>query len=602
MRSTVYGFFGDVRGIRATGADVVTSGAASSAFGPAAAVASAAGAVLRPGLAAAPSRRRSITGRAGAVKLLLVATALTAVVSGQILATANLPQLTASALTTIVHGATAIESGSVTSAASGPATGGSSATVASPSTVTVPDLTGAAFAAAYAGNIGAAITTLSSMTAVQVATVWHGLPETERQQLLTAHPEVIGNLEGVDYSDRSAANTSRLPELVRGAEAGLAALTANSSHTVSQDVQAAAIAAATLRLDALKVLEERYARGGGAAGTDAGSTGVRNDLDTASLASVNGASAAQGATGAGGSVLTSTAAGSTQGAAATTSMVTITPPQQEHLITLDASQTGQPRIAVAVGDVDTAEYVTVFVPGMNSSALELGDYLRGVKRIQAASPSSAVVLWIGSKSPSALEVMSNERAEQGAPLLAAMLGGYNAFREAAGVASHLTVVAHSYGTATAALALASADFNVESFVMIGSAGIPTSVRIGDLHVPTNKVFASQASADALANLGQMLSGRANPAAAGWGATVFGSDGITLGDGDSLAAVEGHNAVGSSTTDDRGKYLGPGSETLYSIQKIVVGQTSAVPDDHSYAAGPSGPSGPSSTSTVTASAK
>lgn len=392
-----------------------------------------------------------------------------------------------------------------------------SATDFAPAASTVPTMTAAAFTTAYAGDLAAAATALTTMSSPQVAGLWTTLAPGYRALLITAYPDIIGNLEGVAYTDRATANVSRLAGLLADTEASYRSMTV-SSDQVDGQADTTALATTLSRLDAIKLLVDRYTP----------------DAIAARL-------------------------------------------QPEYLITLQAAGSGPPRVAVAVGDVDTATAVTVFVPGMNSSALELDDYLRGAKRIQTAAADSAVILWIGGHSPSAFEVPSNDRAIEGAPLLAGVLAGYDAVRSAHGVVSQLSVVAHSYGTATASLALASGDYDVDDFVMLGSAGIPTEIGIHDLHVPVDHVYASRASADSLAGIGQALSGRADPAASSWGARVFGSDGFTLGDGDRLDTVEGHNAVGSSNADDRGKYLGPATESLYAIQRIVTGRASAVAD-------------------------
>jgi hypothetical protein len=107
--------------------------------------------------------------------------------------------------------------------------------------------------------------------------------------------------------------------------------------------------------------------------------------------------------------------------------------------------------------------------------------------------------------------------------------------------------------------------------MIGSAGIPSHIRLEDLHVPPGHVYASEATADALAAKGQFWSGRTNPASAEWGARLFSSNGTTLADGTILAAVRAHDAVGSDDAADHEKYLGDGTQSLYGIRKIVTGQ-------------------------------
>jgi hypothetical protein len=428
-------------------------------------------------------------------------------------------------------------------------TAGASAISASdfaPAASTVPTMSAAAFTATYVGDLAAAASALTTMSSIQVAELWTAFPPGYRALLMTGYPAIIGNLEGVAYTDRATANVSRLAGLLTDTEESYRAMTAGSDQ-VDGEAASTALATTVSRLDAIKLLVDRY---------------------------------------------------SPEAVAARL--------QPEYLITLQSAGSGPPRVAVAVGDVDTAAYVTVFVPGMNSSALELDDYLRGAKRIQTASADSAVILWIGGHSPTALEVPSNDRAIEGAPLLAGVLAGYDAYRTAHGLSSQLSVVAHSYGTATASLALASGDYHVDDFVMLGSAGIPSEIAITDLHVPASRVYASQASADTLAGLGQILSGRANPTGGSWGATVFGSDGLTLGDGDHLGAVDGHNAVGSSNADDRGKYLGPATESLYAIQRIVTGKAYALPDlttptgaRHPGATAASGTTDPATTTSASA---
>ncbi|MGK9147833.1 alpha/beta hydrolase family protein [Plantibacter flavus] len=435
------------------------------------------------------TRRRLSGARATLVKTVVIAAAVTAILAGVV---------------TVTHVPTATSTTS-------------SAADFAPAASTVPTMTATQFTTAFAGDLSAAATTLGAMSATQVATLWTEFTPGYRALLMTGFPAIIGNLEGVAYTDRATANVSRLAGLLADTEATYRSMTTGADQ-VDGETASSALATTLSRLEAIKLLVERYSP-----------------------------------------------------TAAATRL------QPEYLVSLQAAGSGPPRVAVAVGDVDVATYVTVLVPGMNSSALELDDYLRGAKRIQTASPDSAVILWIGAHSPSALEVPSNDRAIEGAPLLAAVLAGYDAFRTARGLASQLSVVAHSYGTATASLALASADYHVDNFVMLGSAGIPTTVSIDDLHVPVSRVYASQASADTLAGLGQVLSGRANPAVSSWGATVFGSDGLTLGDGERLGAVNGHNAVGSDNSDDKGKYLGPATESLYAIQRIVTGKSYAVPD-------------------------
>ena len=58
-------------------------------------------------------------------------------------------------------------------------------------------------------------------SAQEVASWWNSLPEEDKQWMIREHPDVIGNLEGVDYTSRNQANRIMLPRLKEQAEADL---------------------------------------------------------------------------------------------------------------------------------------------------------------------------------------------------------------------------------------------------------------------------------------------------------------------------------------------------------------------------------------------
>ena len=53
------------------------------------------------------------------------------------------------------------------------------------------------------------------------ASWWNSLSEDDKQWMIREHPDVIGNLEGVDYTSRNQANRIMLPRLKKQAEADL---------------------------------------------------------------------------------------------------------------------------------------------------------------------------------------------------------------------------------------------------------------------------------------------------------------------------------------------------------------------------------------------
>ena len=244
-----------------------------------------------------------------------------------------------------------------------------------------------------------------------------------------------------------------------------------------------------------------------------------------------------------------------------------------------------PLAAVAVGDLDTATNVTVNVPGMGSTVARsieawtggaenlLGEQRRVATR-HGNGQALATVAWIGYDTPAmppSTEVLRSEKAEEGAHHLGRFLRGVSGTRRwEAG--DHLSVVAHSYGTTTATLAVA--DTPVDNVVLLASAGIdPRVPDVRALAVPDGHVWASQAGADHVANIGRGAveswkpgfgTGRPttdgnpfttnrtlvvpvpsththDPGSDSWGARTFSSDDAWI-DGQHLDGVDGHGAT------------------------------------------------------------
>jgi hypothetical protein len=221
-----------------------------------------------------------------------------------------------------------------------------------------------------------------------------------------------------------------------------------------------------------------------------------------------------------------------------------------------------PLAQVAVGDLDAAKNVSFIVPGMNSNvAGDMATYVDAAKQLQYAQYRAgggelgdyAVIAWLGYHPPTndmPVDVAFNGRAEAGAPALAADLTSVAAIHEASGAPASVSVVAHSYGTNVAALALAQA--HADHVVMLGSAGVDSQIdNVADLNVPPGQVFASQARHDGWAPVGQFTShvvfdGRVDPTAASFGAHEFSSEASTAPDGATLRAVDKHGPFGDGS--------------------------------------------------------
>ncbi len=208
-----------------------------------------------------------------------------------------------------------------------------------------------------------------------------------------------------------------------------------------------------------------------------------------------------------------------------------------------------PLAAVAVGDLDTARQVTYSVPGMGTYTDDMQLWTTGAENIhraqgRAGAPAArSVIAWIGYvPPPPGLDATAGTYAAQGAPLLSADIRALTATRDGTGLDT-VSVIAHSYGTTTAADALADDDLGLYAFVMLGSAGI--EYRIGRAAaLSADRVFAGEASADLEAGLGRIE--RIDPRSPSFGATVIGADGDPAR---GLSAVTGHAPILHSPYND-----------------------------------------------------
>lgn len=240
------------------------------------------------------------------------------------------------------------------------------------------------------------------------------------------------------------------------------------------------------------------------------------------------------------------------------------------------SDDSPPLAAVSVGDLDTAANVTYAVPGMGTDTSNMRGWATTAQRVHGEQTvvtdhglDSAVVAWIGYETPPVplspdvnFDVFDDERAKTGGAQLARDIQGWRAVRSD-GMAP-LNVIAHSYGTTTAAYALAQQDLNVASFVALGSAGMPTSVASADeLHA--DRVYAGQAQnvlpgleggdGDQWAWIGRSGSGRSDPMHPDFGAIRFGTNG---NEEKELHGVDDHSIA--MTAPDHG-YLDNETESL-----------------------------------------
>jgi hypothetical protein len=139
------------------------------------------------------------------------------------------------------------------------------------------------------------------------------------------------------------------------------------------------------------------------------------------------------------------------------------------------------RVALALGDLDTAEAVALLIPGIFNTP---GDDLNGLAAdasdvaaaTRAAAPTTAVatMVWLGYRTPSHPgAAVSRISARRGGPALASALEGLAAARHAVSTgAARTTVVAHSYGTLVVDEAADEpGTLEADAVVLLGSPGM-----------------------------------------------------------------------------------------------------------------------------------
>lgn len=272
-----------------------------------------------------------------------------------------------------------------------------------------------------------------SWSSTEVSLWWSSMSDTEKQWLVDHHPEAIGNLDGVEFSWRDKANRARIDGELEAAEKEYEAAKAEYEENAGTFYAAPSgrlpstdrLDLARGRLDDLKAIQGQF------------TSPYAKDLS---------------------------------------------------LLTLDTSG-GRVRAAVGIGDVDKAQHVGVFVPGMGTRVdSSLKGYTEDADRLQNSAvraleqqgrrDSVATVAWLGYDAPAALmhkdwtKVASTGLAHAGAERLTAFTEGIEASRSASGKSSpHLTILGHSYGSTTSGIAVDQVKSGVvDDLVMFGSPG------------------------------------------------------------------------------------------------------------------------------------
>ena len=249
---------------------------------------------------------------------------------------------------------------------------------------------------------------------------------------------------------------------------------------------------------------------------------------------------------------------------------------------------GEGRVAVAIGDLDTADDVSIQIPGIRTDMTSVGDYTREASHLYESAryggdgSSVATMFWLGYDTPAGdlLEwgqVPSEARAADGGERLADAVDGLRASRP--GDPAHMTAIGHSYGSTATAYAATNHSLAVDDIALIGSPGTGPADQASDFGVGADHVYDGRNSRDLVAALGEQgwlrksqlfgLGLGVDPSSEDFGARRF------------EAESANRNPV-VRNIDDHVHYYDRNSESLYNLGLIVDGHgDDVITADHSY---------------------
>lgn len=252
---------------------------------------------------------------------------------------------------------------------------------------------------------------------------------------------------------------------------------------------------------------------------------------------------------------------------------------------------GDGHAAIAFGNPETADHVSINVPGLDSTMNGFDGVSGDAARVREAAARGtdgevASIAWLGYDAPDfdmsldgirdGLGVADEDKAADGAKNLSHFVDGLRATRQ--GDPAHYTAIGHSYGSVAVAKA-AGGDMRVDDVILVGSPGTgDENPRASDLH---GKVYVGSSDEDFVTHLGgddDTLLG-VDPAGEDFGGTRFkvepqgefniSEDGVGRG-------IENH----TSYFDDARIMAGEGreyrdSESLVNVGRVVSGHGGSV---------------------------
>jgi hypothetical protein len=239
---------------------------------------------------------------------------------------------------------------------------------------------------------------------------------------------------------------------------------------------------------------------------------------------------------------------------------------------------GDGRIAIAAGSLDTADNVSVVVPGMGTDATSAPSYADRAATLYEAARTldhrqdNSTMFWIGYDAPDNLPwdggldiagVVREDLAEAGGAELADTVDGLRAGRD--GEPAHLTAIGYSYGSTTLGHGAHDEGLAVDDIVVVGSPGLGGDTdHAGDLGIDPDHVWAGANSNDPVADLGNHGAVHLETL----GGLGLGDDPVEDDFGAHRFEAESTSRGGLNPFSDHLKYFDHDTESLANISRVV----------------------------------
>lgn len=233
---------------------------------------------------------------------------------------------------------------------------------------------------------------------------------------------------------------------------------------------------------------------------------------------------------------------------------------------------GDGRVAIAVGDLDTADDVSVQIPGIKTEMSDAPGYAQNAAdlyesaRYDGDGSSVATMFWLGYDTPEGAidwDTMTEGRAKDGGERLATAVDGLRASRP--DDRAHMTAIGHSYGSTATSYAATDHNLDVDDVALIGSPGTGPAGHASDFSVGKDNVYVGRNSRDLVAYLGDEGWAKKD-----WVEAGLGMDPSSENFDANRFEAEAINRGDHRNTDDHSRYYDRDSESLYNLGRIVDG--------------------------------